>query len=183
MNLTKILQGKLAEGVEITEIIDSIKAEICTDFVSKKQYSNKVNQIDQLQEKINDLEAKEGNTDGFKEKYEALEQEFNTYKENIETEKTNQSKLNLINQSLEKAGVTKAKLRDLLVKTLDLSAIEIENDEIKDFDKSIEAMKGDYADFFEVTETLGGNEPGNPPANNNNPTEGNPLADALGKYI
>ena len=181
MDIKAILKRCGVEGELVDTIADTINAEIPKEFVSKAQYSKKVNLIDELNTTIADLEAKTG-TDEYKSKYEALEKEYNDFKTGIETEKINTAKSSTLREQLKAEGFNE-KMIKLLEKNFDLETIEIEEDKIKGWDDMIKPIKEEYADFIAV-ETQTGNPPANPPAINN-PQGGtsNALADALGKYL
>lgn len=106
MDLKAILKRCGLEGELVDTIADTIKAEIPKEFVSKQQYNKKVGAIDELNNTIADLEAKieNSNTDEYKSKYEALQSEFDTYKNNIEVEKSNEQKRGLLTEQLKKEG-------------------------------------------------------------------------------
>lgn len=172
MNIKDILKAHGVESDKIEAITDSINQEIPKEFVSKKQYSKKVAEIETLNGTIADLEAKgdNSNTDEWKSKYEAKETEFNDYKTQIETEKVNSDKTNKLTQLLKSNGVTNDKLANLLLKNVDLTTIELENDTIKGADSIIEGFKTYYNDFFTKT-TVVGNPPATPPTNTNTETD------------
>lgn len=163
IDIKKILADNGITGDVVNTIADTIKAEIPKEFVSKIQYSKKVNLIDELNNNIADLEAKAGAGEGsneFKEKFEALNTEFEQYKANIVTEQTNGQKKSLIIDSLKKEGFNE-KIINLLVKDFDLEKIEVEEDKIKGWEETITSFKETYKDFIQVEETQG-RIPGNP---------------------
>lgn len=162
MDIKAILKRCGVEGELVDTIADTINAEIPKEFVSKAQYSKKVNLIDELNNNIADLEAK-GNTDEYKTKYEALEIEYNNFKTGIETEKTNATKSSTLREQLKAEGFNE-KMIKLLEKNFDLESIEIEEDKIKGWDNMVKPIKEEYADFIPV-ETQTGNPPATPPAN------------------
>lgn len=181
MDIKAILKSHGIEGELVDTIADTIKAEIPKEFVSKAQYSKKVNLIDELNTTIADLEAKTG-TDEYKSKYEALEKEYNDFKTGIETEKINTAKSSTLREQLKAEGFNE-KMIKLLEKNFDLETIEIEEDKIKGWEDMIKPIKEEYADFIAV-ETQTGNPPATPPAiNNPQGTTSNALADALEKYL
>lgn len=181
MDIKAILKRCGVEGELVDTIADTINAEIPKEFVSKAQYSKKVNLIDELNTTIADLEAKTG-TDEYKSKYEALEKEFNDFKTGIETEKINTAKSSTLREQLKAEGFNE-KMIKLLEKNFDLETIEIEEDKIKGWDDMIKPIREEYADFI-LVETQTGNPPATPPAiNNPQGTTSNALADALEKYL
>ena len=164
LDIKAILKANGIEGEAVDAIADTIKAEIPKDFVAKTQYNKKIAAIEDLNVTIADLQAKAEiqNTDEYKTKYEALETEFNDFKQNIETEKVNSTKTDLLRKKLQTEGVNE-KVIKLLEKEFDLNTLEVENDDIKDWDNLINPVKENYSDFFKVTETIQGNPPNTPP--------------------
>lgn len=161
MDLKKILTDAGVTSELVGTIADTIKAEIPKEFVSKAQYSKKVNLIDELNVTIADLEAK-GGKDDYKTKYDELNIQFDSYKNGIELEKTNNQKKSLVLDSLKKEGFNE-KILNLLVKEFDLEKMEIEEDKIKGWEDTIKPLKESYKDFIQVEETQG-----KPPATPNN---------------
>ena len=162
MDIKAILKRCGVEGELVDTIADTINAEIPKEFVSKAQYSKKVNLIDELNTTIADLEAKTG-TDEYKSKYEALEKEYNDFKTGIETEKINTAKSSTLREQLKAEGFNE-KMIKLLEKNFDLESIEIEEDKIKGWEDMIKPIREEYADFI-PKETQTGNPPATPPAN------------------
>lgn len=164
LDIKAILKANGIEGEAVDAIADTIKAEIPKDFVAKTQYNKKIAAIEDLNATVADLQAKAEiqNTDEYKTKYEALETEFNDFKQNIETEKVNSTKTDLLRKKLQTEGVNE-KVIKLLEKEFDLNTLEVENDDIKDWDNLINPVKENYSDFFKVTETIQGNPPNTPP--------------------
>lgn len=162
MDIKAILKSHGIEGELVDTIADTIKAEIPKEFVSKAQYSKKVNLIDELNTTIADLEAKTG-TDEYKSKYEALEKEFNDFKTGIETEKINTAKSSTLREQLKAEGFNE-KMIKLLEKNFDLETIEIEEDKIKGWEDMIKPIREEYADFI-PKDTQTGNPPATPPTN------------------
>lgn len=166
IDIKKILADNGITGDVVNTIADTIKAEIPKEFVSKTQYAKKVNLIDELNNNIADLEAKAGEgteTNEFKEKFEALTNEFDQYKANIIAEKTNNQKKSLIIENLKKEGFNE-KIINLLVKDFELDKIEVEEDKIKGWEETVTPFKETYKDFIQVEETQGIN-PGTPASN------------------
>lgn len=164
-DIKEILKANGVEADKLDSIVDSIqKDHIGEGYVSKKQYSKKVAQIDELNNKVADLEATSSN-DTSKAELETVKAEFEAYKNNIETEKVNGTKKSKLTELLKKEGANE-KLVGLLLKEFDLEKIEIDGDNIKDWDNVIKPVKEGYSDCFAKVETVG-----NPPAT---PPKGNP---------
>jgi len=166
MNLKAIL-SKAGITEDIDEIVDNIKGEICTEFVSKKQYAKKNERVDELEGKLADLELSQ--KDNYKEKYEALDLEFSGYKNNLEVEKNNSIKNGVLVEHLKNSGVNE-KLIPLLSKEFDVNEIELEDNKIKGWEDKIKPIQEAYKDFFTVSEEQGQGI-SLPPANNNTTAE------------
>lgn len=163
IDIKKILTDAGVSSELVDTIADTIKAEIPKEFVAKTQYNKKVAQIDELNNKVADLEATSSN-DTSKAELETVKAEFEAYKNNIETEKVNGTKKSKLTELLKKEGANE-KLVGLLLKEFDLEKIEIDGDNIKDWDNVIKPVKEGYSDCFATVETVG-NPPATPPQNN-----------------
>lgn len=159
--LTK--QGVPSEFIDST--VEALKVEMTKEFVSKKQYERKRDEVDTLNSKIADLEIdlKKANTDEYKAKYEELEKEYNDFKTGIETEKINTAKSSTLREQLKAEGFNE-KMIKLLEKNFDLETIEIEEDKIKGWEDMIKPIREEYADFI-PKDTQTGNPPATPPTN------------------
>lgn len=161
MNLKDILKQY---GVEerVSEIESAITSQLHTEYVPKTQYNKKVNALDKLQEKVDDLEARQSK-DEYKTKFEDLEKEFNDYKQNIELEKTNSSKTNALVGALKETGFDES-IIDLLKKDFDLSKIEVEDNKIKGWEEIVKPYTEKYKGFIN-TQTIEGNQGAKPISN------------------
>ena len=160
MDLKAILKANGIEGEAVNIIADAIKSEIPKEFVSKAQYSKKVNLIDELNVTIADLEAKAG-ADEYKAKYEQAIEEFNNYKLDIENQKIREFKGTTLLNALKSEGFNE-KIINLLSKNFDFDKIEIEEGKIKGWEDMVKHYREEYADFIGI-ETQTGNPPANPP--------------------
>ena len=152
---------------EVAEVCTGkLKAEIPKDFVSKAQYKKKSELIDELNGKMADLEIQLGknDTDEYKTKFEELEIEFNNYKTGIETKENNRLKTNALTGLLKKEGANEGVL-DLLLNAFDLDSINLEDNNITDWENVINPVKEKYAGCFGTTTTVG-NAPATPPTTN-----------------
>lgn len=163
MDIKRILKNFNVDENVIEDMKEAITKEIGTDFIPKTQYQKKIQALDELQEKYNDLEATSSN-DTSKAELETVKAEFEAYKNNIETEKVNGTKKSKLTELLKKEGANE-KLVGLLLKEFDLEKIEIDGDNIKDWDNVIKPVKEGYSDCFATVETVG-NPPATPPQNN-----------------
>lgn len=162
MDIKAILKSHGIEEEVASTIAEKLNAEIPKEFVSKKQYQKKVSAIDELNETIADLEAK-ATSNGAQEELDKLKQEFETYKNNIETEKTNAVKSSTVREQLKAEGFEES-IIELLEGKIDINSIEIEENKIKGWEDMVKPMKEKYGKFI-LTETQQGNPPATPPTN------------------
>lgn len=133
-------------------VATGINTEIPKEFVKKDVYAKAKTKADDLQEKVNELEVDKNKLDAVKQELATEKANFSSYKENLEIEKTNQSKVDLIKSNIKENGCENPKLIDLLAKTIDLKSVEVKDGKIEGWDKTLEGLKGEYADFFTKTE-------------------------------
>ena len=162
MDIKAILKSHGIEEEVASTIAEKLNAEIPKEFVSKKQYQKKVSAIDELNETIADLEAK-ATSNGAQEELDKLKQEFETYKNNIETEKTNAVKSSTVREQLKAEGFEES-IIELLEGKIDINSIEIVENKIKGWEDMVKPMKEKYGKFI-LTETQTGNPPATPPTN------------------
>lgn len=143
-----------------TETVNGLKDKIA-DAEEKAKTADELQ--GKLDEALKKLEASEKD-DGYKEKYESLEKEFNEYKDKIDATELARKKDVAYRELLKRAGVSD-KRYDAIMKVTSLDDIELDGDSIKDADKVVENIIGEWNDFI-VTEKQKGAKTDNPPANN-----------------
>ncbi len=79
--------------------------------------------------------------------YKALLGEFDQYKANVEGEKLNASKSELVKAELLRSGVNEKAL-GLILNTVDLSKVELDGETLKGADELVTGLKSSYGDFF-----------------------------------
>ena len=163
MDIKKILLDNNVDADKIEEIKDRINKEIGQEFVTKAQYKKKIESLEDITNKYNDLEAKYElkDKDDYKDKYEKLQEEYNNYKNNLETQKTKESKLNKLKEKL-KGEKFNNDIIDLLTKEFDIDKIEMENNDLKDWDTIVEPIKNKYSSFI-TREKVEGSKPAQAP--------------------
>lgn len=147
-----------------TEVTDSLKTE-------RDQYKGDAEKLQIVQKELDDLkEAVEKNgNDPYKVKYEALKEDFENYKKDVESKATTAKKEAALRSILKEIGVADKRI-DAVVKVSDVESIELDGEgKIKDGDKLKESLKSEWSDFIATTRTEGANSP-NPPSNNNGKT-------------
>ena len=156
-----------AMGIEDEKVDEIIRANADSISGLKDKISALEKEADKakdLQKKLDDLEA-DGGKNPYKVKYDALKEEFDTYKQNTEKEAQNRAKTAAVRSLLKDIGVNEKRL-DAVLKVTDLDGIKLDGEgKIENAADLKKTMKTEWADFI-VSEEQHGVEPANPPANN-----------------
>lgn len=129
-------------------------------------------EIEQAKQGANDSAAIAKERDTLRQRVEALEKAsgdaakvqaaFDAYKQQVEADKTNAGKKALVKKALETAGANPAAI-DLLINTVNLDDVTVENDAIKDVDAVVNPIKAAHSGLFGKVST-GGTPPITPPS-------------------
>lgn len=164
----KFLSAMAVDEEKIEEIINAhvetvngLKDKLSDAEEKAKQYDELETKYNEAVNKIKALES--DNTDEYKEKYEAEVKAFEKYKADVEAEETLRKKDTAYRALLKEAGISE-KRYDAIMKVTDLEGIELDGDNIKDKDKTLEAVKEEWSDFV-VTQKQRGAKTDNPPTN------------------
>lgn len=147
------------------ETVDQIKAE-------RDKYKADAEKLPTIQQELQDLKknVEENGKEAYKVKYDALKEEFNTFKTDIANKEIKAKKENAYRNLLKNAGVSEKRL-DAVVKVSDIDSIELDDQgNIKDADKLTASIKEEWSDFIQTTHTEGANT-ATPPTSNNSPAK------------
>lgn len=148
---------KVDEIIEAhSETVNALKAERDDFKATAEKAQNMEKELKEAKEK---LEA--SGSDEYRDKFEALKKEFDSYKADQEAKALNEAKDKAYRSLLKEAGISEKRL-DAILKVTDLSQIELDGDKIKDADKHTESVKKEWADFL-TQEHREGAESDNPP--------------------
>ena len=84
-----------------------------------------------------------------------VQADFDAYKEKVDLEKTNAAKMAALRKAFKAGGVARDEFADLLAGKVDLAAVELDGDSVKDADKLIAPLKASYAGCFAQEDTKG----------------------------
>ena len=157
-----IEEEKIDQIIEAhTEVTDALKAE-------RDKYKGEAENATSLQKKLDEANEtiKNGTSDEYKVKYDALKEEFTSYKNDVEAKETKKTKTAAYEQLLKDAGISDKRINAVL-KVSNVDNIEFNEDgTVKGADAMIEAIKNEWSDFIQAP-GLQGSNPANPPQNNN----------------
>lgn len=128
-----------------TETVDALKQE----RDASKAEAARVEELTRQLNEANDKLSKSGDAA-------RVQAEFDQYKAGVEQERTRAKKGAALNTLLEKAGIARPAVRELIRKGYDLDKLELlEDGSAKDADTLVNAIRTDYADFVGEVRTDG----------------------------
>lgn len=133
-----------------TESIDGIKAD-------RDKYKEDADKLPGVQEELNQYKAaaEKNEKDPYKVKYEALKEEHENFKRDIEAKETSAKKAAAYRSLLKAAGVSEKHI-DKIMKVSDLDGVELDEEgNAKEADKLTEAIKSEWSDFIQTNSTQG----------------------------
>lgn len=157
----KFLKALGIEDEKIDQIIDAhsetvnaLKDEMA-DYKAKAEGADSTKkELDKLKAEIKEAEEKNGK-DPYKVKYEAVKEDFENYKKDVEAKETKANKEKLYTELLKEAGVADKRIAAIL-RVSDLDKIEVEADgKLKDAKELTKSIKEEWADFITKTESKG----------------------------
>ena len=162
MGLTEEQVNAIVEANE--ETITGLKAEI-EKYKTAGEDSEK--KLAKVQKELNTMKEEAEQNEGknpYKVKYDALKEEFDSYKGEIKAKETKATKSDAYKALLKECGVNEKRINAVL-KVSDVDGIELdENGKIVDSDKLKASIKEEWSDFI-LTETTKGADVSTPPGN------------------
>lgn len=127
-----------------TDTVEGLKAERDGYKATAEKQTQNEAEITRLTNEL--AEARKNSGDAAK-----VQADFDAYKQQVETDKTNAAKTAAVRKALKAAGVQREEFIDLLLGKVDLSTVELEGDAVKETDKLIDPMKESFAGCFAET--------------------------------
>lgn len=139
-----------------TEAVDGLKDELKTAKAD-------ADKLPDVQKELDDLKAK-GN-DGWKDKHDKLQGEFDTYKKGVEAKETRSAKEKAYRDILKDANLSEKGI-EKAIKYAEWDKLELEEDgKLKDASEHVKSVKEEWSEYVTTTNTAGANTT-TPPANN-----------------
>lgn len=156
-----------ALGIEPDKVDEIMQAHVeVTDALKEERDKYKIDaeKLPAVEDELNAFKEKAAGEDPYKEKFEKLQGEFDTYKADVETKALTAQKEKAFRQALLDIGIPEKRI-DSVMKVSDLAKIELDKEgAIKEGDKLKEGLKTEWADFIATTKTEGA-KTATPPAN------------------
>lgn len=119
--------------------------------------------VPDMEKELNALKAKVEGADPYKDKFEALQKEYNDFKADVESKQTTAKKESAFRSVLKDIGIPDKRI-DSVVKVSDINGIELDGEGIKDVETLKESLKKEWSDFITTTKVEGVSS-ANPPSN------------------
>lgn len=132
------------------EVVTEIKTE-------RDEYKEQAEKVPALEKENAELKkaSDDGKENTYKVKYEALKEEFESYKSDIESKATHSKKEDAYKKLLADAGVSEKRINAIL-KVSDIDSIEFDDEgKVKEEAKILSHIKEEWSDFIGTTSTKG----------------------------
>ena len=169
----KALTAMGIESDQVDQIIEMHTATVNGLKDERDSYKADADKLASVQKELDEMKeaAKNGDRSPYKVKYEALleekealQKEFDDFREEQRAKATKAEKQDAYRAMLKEIGVSEKRI-DSILKITDLDAVELEDGKLKDLDDLKKSAKEEWSDFI-VTESSEGAKTETPPANN-----------------
>lgn len=164
----KMLKAMSIEDEKIDQIIEAHTETVNGLKEERDNLKADAEKLEAVQKELNKLKedtAKDDGKNSWKVKYDAMKEEFDEYKAEVEAKATKATKEEAFRALLKEVGVAEKRINSV-VKVSDIDAIELDKDgNIKDADKLKDSVKEEWNDFIQTEQTKGA-DTSNPPQNN-----------------
>lgn len=142
-----------------TEVTDALKKE-------RDSYKEKADKLPEVEKELETLRSEAGDNgkNAWKVKYEAMKEDFDNFKAEIDAKQTADKKIKALKEILKEIGVADKRI-DTVAKVTDIDGLKLDNEgKIVDCDTLKSNLKTEWSDFI-TTEGTKGAQVSNPPAN------------------
>jgi hypothetical protein len=129
----------------------------------RDKYKADAERLPDIEKRLAEAEKKMDGDDPFKDKYEALQKEYEDYKAEVSNKETTAKKESAFRHVLKDIGIPDKRI-DSVIKVSDINGIELTEEGIKDEDTLKAKLKEEWSDFI-ATKSTEGVPSANPPSN------------------
>ena len=163
----KMLKAMSIEDEKIDQIIEAHTETVNALKEERDTYKADAEKLPNIEKELTKLKEDATKDDGknpYKVKYEAIKEEYESYKKDIAKKETLSAKENASRDLLKNCGVAEKRI-NAVIKVTDLDGVELdENGKIKDADAISKNIKDEWADFITTSEVKGAST-STPPTN------------------
>lgn len=148
---------------EKTDLICERHKEVLSEVMDERdKYKEDAEKYNAVKAELDTLKQQTAGTDSYKEKFEALQKEYDEFKATVESKETTAKKESAFRNILKDIGIPDKRI-DAVVKVSDIKGIELDGEGIKDAETLKESLKKEWSDFITTTKVEGVNS-ANPPS-------------------
>lgn len=165
MSITrKMLKGMSLTEEQIDTIIEAHTETVEALKEERDKFKADASELVSVKSQLETLKKEVENGDGFEEKYNQLKKDFDDYKSEQSAAAEKAAKETAYKEMLKSAGVSEKRLASIM-RVTNLADIKLDKDgKLKDYEKLVDNVKAEWADFIDTTQTKGADVK-NPPAN------------------
>lgn len=146
-----IEEDKVDQIIEAhSDTVNALKEQIAT-------YKTDAEKLPAVQKELDELRAaaEKSDKDAYKVKYEALKEDFDKYKEEVQEKETHAKKEKAYRELLKEVGISEKRINAVL-KVSEFDSIELDGEgNVKDADKLKDGIKTEWDDFIVTTQSTG----------------------------
>ncbi len=162
-SLTRKFLASIGIEEEKVDLIIEKHNEVLTEIKDERdKYKADADKLSETEKELKTLKDQVAGEDPYKEKFEALQKEYDGFKADVETKATAAKKESAFRHVLKDIGISDKRI-DTVVRVTDMDKIELTEDGIKDEDTLKESLKKEWSDFIATTKTEGAPS-ANPPS-------------------
>lgn len=158
----KMLKAMGLEDEKIDQIIDAhqstideIAGERDKYKADAEKYKIDADKLASVEKDLVKANAKLEDAKEVSEKYKFLQDEYNTYKDNVKAKATHDLKEKAYRALLKEAGISDKRF-DSIIRVTDLSGVEVDDDgNVKNKQPLVDGIKNEWADFIQTQGTQG----------------------------
>ena len=148
---------------EKADLICERHKEVLSEVMDERdKYKEDADKFNAVKAELDTLKQQTAGTDSYKDKFEALQKEYNDFKADVESKQTTAKKESAFRNILKDIGIPEKRI-DSVVKVSDINGIELDGEGIKDVETLKESLKKEWSDFITTTKVEGVNS-ANPPS-------------------
>ena len=151
----KMLKAMGIEDEKVEQIIEAHTETVTALKDERDAFKADAEKLPAVQKELDELKATDNKEDTYKVKYDALKEEFDSFKKEQSEKELRVKKEQAYKVLLQEAGVSEKRV-DAVLKVSDIDSIELEEDgSVKDADNLKKGIETEWADFIVRKETQG----------------------------
>jgi uncharacterized protein YhaN len=154
-SLTRKFLASIGIEEDKIDLIVEKHNEVLTEIKDERdKLKEDVAKMPDMEKELKTLKEQVAGIDPYKDKFEALQKEYDDFKADVESKQTTAKKESAFRHILKDIGIPDKRI-DSVLKVSDINGIELTEDGIKDEETLKESLKKEWSDFIAVKTTEG----------------------------